>query len=236
MLERLLAGQNQIAKDIADIKQSFNSRFEELETRVTSLELSISTNGSKPLCEKLSSEVASLKQSLARLETKNEDLESHSRRNNILIHGLPEDPNEKSDTLLSEVSKLLTESLEIPCPHIERCHRIGKPRDGRPRPVIMKILDFTEKVLVMKNASKLKGSDYHITEDFSLRVRNIRKNLFSATLPFRKNGSTVKIRYDHVYIDGKRYVWDEHLKSIREDRSSSVNMTGASAVASSSSR
>lgn len=153
---------------------------------------------------------------------KNDDLESRSRRNNILLHGLPEDPNEKGDTLSSNVSKLLTEMLEIPCPHIERCHRIGKVREGRPRPVIMRILDFGEKMRIMKNVSKLKGSNFRVTEDFSLRVRTIRKNLYDATSSFRKNGSDVKIRYDHVYIDDNRYVWDENSNSIKPDQSHSV--------------
>lgn len=162
MLSELLAGQKRIASDFADIKQTFNSRFEDLEARVTSLESLVVTNDLRPQSEKLNSEITSLKESMARLASKNDDLQKRSRRNNILLHGLPEDPNEKGDTLSSNVSKLLTEMLEIPCPHIERCHRIGKVREGRPCPVIMRILDFGEKMRIMKNVSKLKGSNFRL--------------------------------------------------------------------------
>lgn len=65
--------------------------------------------------------------------------------------------------------------LEILSPHIQRCHRIGKSRYGRPRLVIMNILDFFEKLLVTKNVSKVKGSYFDIIEDFPLRVCTIQK-------------------------------------------------------------
>ena len=75
-------------------------------------------------------------------ETRLEDehLENMSRRNNVKILGLPEEKYpEKSwqdteqivkETISKEV-KIRSEEIQI-----ERAHRVAKPQDGRPRPVV----------------------------------------------------------------------------------------------------
>lgn len=48
-----------------------------------------------------------------------------------------------------------------------------------------KLLDFNEKVQVLRNLPKLNDTCYTIKEDFSDRVRTIRKKLWDATTSFR---------------------------------------------------
>lgn len=110
---------------------------------------------------------------------------------------------------MCSVTSVFTNSLKIACPQIERVHRLGKPRTGYTRPIILKLSNFGEKFVVLKNASKLKGSNVFITEDFSSRIRHIRKRIWEASLPFRNDGSVVKVKYDHAFIDKVRYNWDD---------------------------
>uniref|UniRef100_L7LVY4 Putative tick transposon n=1 Tax=Rhipicephalus pulchellus TaxID=72859 RepID=L7LVY4_RHIPC len=217
LLAQLLDGQKKIASDIADIKETFNSRFEALETRVCALESSAAITHYGATSDKLNSEIASLRESVTKLSLKSDDLENRSRRNNILLHGLPETRDENTDSLLNAVTQVLSERLHTQCPDIERCHRIGRSREGRPRPVIMKIFDYREKVRVMKNVSSLKGSGLYITEDLSPNVRALRKKLWDATASYRDKGSRVKLRYDHAYIDDVRYIWDNGTDSLKRD-------------------
>lgn len=58
-------------------------------------------------------------------------------------------------------------------------------------------------IKVLKNGFKLTGSKLGITEDFSEPVRIIRQKLWDATASSRDNGSTVHLRYDHVYADNE---------------------------------
>lgn len=130
------------------------------------------------------------------------------RRNNLILHGLNEEDEENSDSLRARVSQVLSETLLIDCPAIERCHRLGRSRVNHVRPVIMKLLDFRDKIKVMKNVSKFKGSDWYVTEDYSQSVRSVRKKLWDASASFRNSGSEVRLRFDKLFIDAIQYTLD----------------------------
>lgn len=61
----------------------------------------------------------------------------------------------------------------------------------------------------------------YITDDFSPRVRAIRKKIWASSERLRANGSVVKLRYDHAFIDKIRYTWDEASNALVRDRSHS---------------
>ncbi|XP_049524595.1 uncharacterized protein LOC119456543 [Dermacentor silvarum] len=217
MLAELIKGQQRISQEIADIKdfhQAVKSRFDALETRVAALESlpatlpSIGNNG------KVNNEIQQLQIKIDQLALRNDDLENRSRRNNLLLHGLTESPDETHDLLLSNISTWFEEQLEIKCPSIERCHRIGRRHADRPRPIIMILLDYREKTNVLKNGHKLKGSDFRISEDFSKRIRSIRKKIWEASKPFRDNGSIVHLSFDHAFINKVRYNWHDDTNTL----------------------
>ena len=58
-----------------------------------------------------------------------EDLQQYSRRNCILVTGIPEQKGENTDKLVKELS---AERLEVPLndEDIDRSHRVGKPKTG----------------------------------------------------------------------------------------------------------
>lgn len=78
----------------------------------------------------------------------------------------------------------------------------------------MKLLDFREKLAIIKNCAKLKGSDYYITEDFSQKVREIRSKLWDCTAENKKNKEKVKLIFDKVSINDVLYMWDDTSGSI----------------------
>lgn len=209
MLSQILTSQNQIASDIANIKTQFNARFDALESRVAALESVTAVCEGKTACEALRAEGASASKTLAQLSLKIDELENQSRRNNIILHGFPEDAGENGESILSSVSVLVTQKMKMEMPRVERIHRLGKPRERLARPIILKLLNFNDKMALLKKAKHLKGSDFSISEDYSFRVRSIRKKLWDATSTFRNNGSSVKIVYDHVFIDNVRYNWND---------------------------
>ncbi|XP_038062513.1 uncharacterized protein LOC119733004 [Patiria miniata] len=104
------------------------------------------------------------------------DLEQYSRRNCLLIHGIPETPNENTDKISLEVlnNKL---KLDLHLHDLDRSHRLGKPRKSttpsgapqRPRPVIVKFTSYRSRSLVFANKRHLKGSSVHITENLTKR-------------------------------------------------------------------
>ncbi|XP_077484497.1 uncharacterized protein LOC144094420 [Amblyomma americanum] len=230
MLAELLAGQRKMAEDIADIKrfqQRVNSRFEALESRVSALESGSPTSNGDASDGAVQPQLNSLSEVVSKLASRNDELENRSRRNNLIFHGLAEEDEETNKALFIAVTKVFIDNLQLDCPKIERYHRLGRKQEGRPRPVIVKLLDFREKTQALKNAHRLKNSGISLSEDFSAHVRLIRKKIWDATQSYRDSGSKVHLRYDHVFIDSVRYNWDDVEKSLVKDSKSTPPDTAA---------
>lgn len=211
MLHELLSGQNNITQQISGL----SSRVASFEERLTKMEQSIvSIAEIAPRLSELEQTVAHLREIVSKLGRKNDDLENRSRRNNLVIYGLAENSGETSDELLETVTELISSKLEVKCSDIERCHRLGVRKSNNPRPVIIKLLDFRTKVAILSNASKLKSTKIFINEDFSVRVRQIRRELWQNSAEIRQNAKKAKLHYDHLLVDNVRYSWDESKKAI----------------------
>ncbi|XP_037498616.1 uncharacterized protein LOC119372211 [Rhipicephalus sanguineus] len=213
ILQQLLSGQ----KNMTDMMNSVLSKQEKIEKEVASLTERMSSveMQTKPLIE-LKTDVNDLKQRATQLEKdlefavkKIDELENRSRRNNLIVFGLREEANETTADLTEIIKTDLFEGkLGVNVSGIERCHRLGK-KNGKERPVIIKILDYRDKVAILQRCSKLKGTELSISEDFSARVRDIRKKLWQSSSRERTNGSKVKLVYDKISIDGKIFCWDD---------------------------
>ena len=83
--------------------------------------------------------------------------EQYSRRCNIRIFGLPELENENCYEVVSEFCKMkLGCDLEL-C-DIDRTHRVGRPRLGKQRAIIVKFCSYQSKIKVMKCKKKSQGN------------------------------------------------------------------------------
>lgn len=144
-----------------------------------------------------------------------DDLENRSRRNNLIIHGIPEEKNEDPSSLDNIVNgKIISDILKTEPVAIERIHRLGKPATKKVRPVILKLLDHRDKNRLLKNCFKLKGSNFAISEDFSRRVRDVRRKLWNCAKKFKHAGDKVIMSYDKLRINGELFVWDSEKDDI----------------------
>ncbi|XP_070392561.1 uncharacterized protein [Dermacentor albipictus] len=81
MFAQLLAGQNRIAQDIANLKTSVDSRFKAFESRLASLESSFSASGS--VSDDVQNKILALPATVNRLVTQNDELEACLSQNNF---------------------------------------------------------------------------------------------------------------------------------------------------------
>lgn len=131
-----------------------------LTTRVTEAEDRIGTQEDN--VSELQTQNAKLKTAIESLSLKVDDLENRSRRSNLRLVGLPEKIEGKD--MCAFLEKLLPEILgpeNFPGPLvIERAHRIGRfsevRSDSPPRAMIMKFLNYADKVRTLK-AARAKG-------------------------------------------------------------------------------
>jgi regulator of replication initiation timing len=149
------------------------------------------------------------------LEKKTDDLEGRSKRNNLIFYGLPRRENETGVECEGMLTDLITDKLELPDNvEFDRVHRLGtKPNS----PVIARCVFYKQKVKILKAKRKLQGTQIFIGEDFSSRVREIRRRLTPHLKVKRNEGCRVSMVFDHLLVDGRRYSLDEedHLVEMK---------------------
>jgi len=133
---------------------------------------------------------------------KQDDIEQYSRRNSIRISGITENKDENTDEL---VMKTIKEKLniDITTNDIDRSHRVGLRKPGKPRQIIVKLVRHNKKVEILKNRKVLKNisTNIRIYEDLSKgRMDAIQEINNSAKLFIEKlwtNDGTINVRLNN---------------------------------------
>ncbi|XP_028156451.1 uncharacterized protein LOC114350030 [Ostrinia furnacalis] len=97
-------------------------------------------------------------------------IEARHRSKFVLITGVPDVDNEDP---LSATLTILKDNLGLPniaSASISTCHRLGRFKEGRSRPVILKFVSRETRSLVWKKKTQLKGTPFVISE-FLTRTR-----------------------------------------------------------------
>ncbi|XP_075529442.1 uncharacterized protein LOC142560910 isoform X1 [Dermacentor variabilis] len=212
MLTELLEVQTRISKDLV----SLTAKIGAFEDRISKIEVWASATAKiDHRVHTLEETVDDLRKAIKLLDRKNDNLENRSHWNNLIIYGLPEPSAEFPEQLLADVLKLFSTKLKIECTCVEPCHRlVAKKKKGKVRPIIFKLLDFRVKTSILRSAFKLKGSDTHISEDFSFCVHQTCKALWDNSVELRKKVNEVRLSFDTLIVDSVRYSWDDTRKSL----------------------
>ena len=134
--------------------------------------------------------------------------EQYSRRNCLLLRGIPENKNEKTDDLcLATINEHL--ELAIIEADIERTHRIGKPRDAgqKSRPIIVKFVRYNDRKNVFNRRKKLKGKNISIMESLTAtRMKKLKEAreiyefkivwTFDGKILFKDGSGNINLFYD----------------------------------------
>ena len=114
-------------------------------------------------------------------------LEYHSRRNNIIVEGLPEKENENKEILQASVRELLNKKLDVN-PPTDDMHRLGKKAGKKLRPVLIKLKSHVDKPDCIRAAPRLKGTNIYINDDVSRATQQIRKSKMPELKQNRQQG------------------------------------------------
>ena len=140
-------------------------------------------------------------------ELKVDDLEGRSKRNNSIFYGLPRHENETQEECERIVNELIVDKLELTGDfQFDRIHRLNRKPNS---PVIARCTFFRDKEKMLKAKNKLKGSNVFLGEDFSLRVRDIRKKLSPHLKKAKSEGKRATMIHDHLLIEGKKFYLGE---------------------------
>lgn len=219
-LQKLNAGQTLLITEIQGLKTQLNTTDQtiaSLDKRMADLETHYQTLlHLRNDIEIMQSTTIDQAKKIKELETRLDDAENQSRRNNLIFYGIP-DPASAETWAESEklVIDVCRKNLDITLEpnDIERAHRLGNHSADRIRPVIVKFLSHKTKDALLSNGRKLKDTNYSIGEDFSRTVRHARKQL----LVFAKaNSNKYSLRFKTLHIGSKRYVFDASSQAVKE--------------------
>ncbi|XP_065675518.1 uncharacterized protein LOC136091738 [Hydra vulgaris] len=99
-----------------------------------------------------------------------------------------------------KVKKLFEECLGLKDIKIERAHRAGFRGKNKSRTIVLKLLDYKDKVEILKKSVMLKGKNIYINEDFGAETNKIRKTLREEMKVARQSGKFAFITYDTLVI------------------------------------
>lgn len=187
---------NGIESRINTIEESTKESIKDIECIKTSIQFTETELKEKILQIKENNNKTKLQ-----IEEKLRTLEDRERRNNLRIGGLKESENESWLDTEQKVRSLLKTKLNIDEQHvaIERAHRNHQHGSGRkPRTITMRLLNYKDKEVILKNCWKLKGTDIFISEDYSKATVEIRKKLLQEVKERKENGERVAVRYDKI--------------------------------------
>lgn len=141
-----------------------------------------------------------LNKRMEELEKSTEDMDSKRRKNNILVYGLKKE-NLNSKGVEKSMGDLLRDKLGIKNVKFEDIHILGNKPDS---PVLLRCSSYSDKAKIMKEKRKLKDTNIYMKDDFTDRVRGIRKTLGEKASELKKEGKKVRLLYDCLLVDEKR--------------------------------
>ena len=128
--------------------------------------------------QKLESRVGDLESANEKLRLDSDAQEQYSRRNCLLLHGIPETELDTDAAVMSVCSEKL--GVQLTKASIDRSHRLGyrpntsrdnRPRSStgrdKPRPIIIKLTSYDTRRTIFAAKRKLKGTKLVITENLT---------------------------------------------------------------------
>ena len=159
-LSEMLKIQERMCKSLfKSALKSVTMRVDDLVRTVTELKTSLKFTQKdvdllKPTVEKLNrieEEIDNIEESVVDQQRKLTYLENQSRRNNLLIDGIPEEEGETWETSEQKFKQVLEEKLQLQFDvHVERAHRVGRRsgdrrRNGKPRTIVCRLRDWKQR-------------------------------------------------------------------------------------------
>jgi polyhydroxyalkanoate synthesis regulator phasin len=118
------------------------------------------------------------------------------RKKTVWIHGLPESPNEKWQELDAAIETLRKKMGLLEKIDYDDAFRVGKPRNGHTRAVVLKLMRLQDKKLMMSKKGSLKGTNIFINNDINKedRIKESILRKVSKSLLKDNPGSSTQLR------------------------------------------
>jgi hypothetical protein len=178
-------------KETLDAVNLIKSTVDNISSQISDMNKSISDSNNR---------ISKLENENSRLVSKIDQLENNIRKNNIIVFGLEEIENSDdsdSDVFINFGCDKLEVILSPFC--LSNAYRMGQ-KTGK-RPLFVQFAHYKNKIEVMKNVGKLKGTSVSISDDLTPTARAQKKLMLKCASDARKSGRNVKVRSNFIIVD-----------------------------------
>ncbi len=195
-------------QEVEDVKNATANNKEEIEDIKSSLKHGLL-------------EVQALRMRNAELRKSTVELDTYSRKENLVFDGIEEKEEENTWECLASILEQKLGIKDAKSIRIQWCHRLGrKSKDtvtpkkqsvstretsARPRQVIVRFLCFQDRMKVWSSRRLLKGTNIFINEDFPKAIQTARRVLTPHLKVALSKDKTAFIRMDKPVIKGRAY-------------------------------
>lgn len=168
-------------------------------------------------------------------EKRLENIEREQRKRNVVIHGIKTPQGIKYFDLERIVLKFINQKLQVEIDEnaIDSVYKINANKEDGP--IVVSLISYRIKIIILKNRSQLKNTQYYIDEDYPIHVLKQRKELIPKMKEARSQGKYAVIKYNKLIIesnvreDGKKRnrSEEEEIQYVEEDNpSNTINNKG----------
>ncbi|KAK7905152.1 hypothetical protein WMY93_017759 [Mugilogobius chulae] len=220
---------NDSIKSVRDDVRAVLNRVKNAEVRISNLEDTSARD--KDVIKELTKNVEYLK-------AKQIQLESYSRRNNLVLFGLDEgllEGNDQKEVMCQILRYILDVAPGDPVPEVERQHRSLRPRPDPPqppRPYLLRLLRWEDRQRILRAAAKKKRllwkeKPFYVNQDLPVELQRKRADYGEIRRKLRATGHRYGLLHPArliVTIDGKTHVYrnaeeaNEELKKLLPDK------------------
>ena len=165
----------------------------------------------------LRAECQNLRAENIELKSQTNNLETYSRRDNLIIYGIPEQNGETASQCEASVRDLFVKKLQLTVQEANdiafvRCHRLYRPRRNTMKPIIVRFSNFKDREQIWIKKKMLTDKTVNIGEDFPKSIAYKRRKLFpvfakAKKLPALANVK-VSLKADVLSIGDRKYTVD----------------------------
>ena len=171
---------SEIHDDLTEFKSELNSQVSDIKNAADFIsgkydKVNNTANLALDKLEKLQQENLKLQTEIKELKPDADEAEQYSRRNCLILTGVPEVQKEDTDDIIRDVAqKWLNVQLDIRS--IDRSHQLGKKTShGKPRPIIVKLCNYHDKEKMSQAKKNLKCTKIMIVDSLTKRRLKVLK-------------------------------------------------------------
>ena len=171
LLERMTA---ELAKQIGQVREDMKTMMSEMkDIRQEMVRVNSKLEAHEGWMEHIGDKTHELCRRVEELERHVEEQETRSRRDNVILYGVPEETHETPEKSEEKFIEIVNTVLASPLQKadIVRAHRIGKQQEGRDRPLIARLAKSSHKHAVLQKRQELRQRHVGVSSDLTVQQR-----------------------------------------------------------------